>query len=135
MPFYVYFLSTPCKKRTYIGATVNLIHRLRQHNGEIRGGAKATVGNKWERLGYVSGFPDWRSALQFEWKWKNLTQKIDISHIYNENRNIERRLFALKKLLSLEKSTNNATPFSVWETPPKIHWENSDVETLWNNLQ
>jgi predicted GIY-YIG superfamily endonuclease len=129
MPFYVYFLTTPCKKRTYIGATIDLAHRLRQHNGEIKGGAKATSGKQWERVGYVSGFPDWRAALQFEWKWKNLTQTQTIASTA-----IIRRLFALKKLLSLEKSTNNATPFALWESPAEIHWEDSEFQTLWDTI-
>ena len=135
MSFYVYLLSLPCKKRTYIGATIDLTHRLRQHNGEIKGGAKATSGNKWERVAYVSGFPDWRSALQFEWKWKHLTKQITMPTSFLENRIIYRRLFALKQLLALDKSTNNAVPFALWESPPQTHWENSEIETFWNQIR
>jgi predicted GIY-YIG superfamily endonuclease len=40
--FYVYLLVASSSGNTYVGATVNLDHRLRQHNGEIKGGAKAT---------------------------------------------------------------------------------------------
>ena len=39
--FYVYLLECS-DNSTYIGATVNLDHRLRQHNKEIKGGAVAT---------------------------------------------------------------------------------------------
>jgi predicted GIY-YIG superfamily endonuclease len=59
-------------KHTYIGATLDLNRRLRQHNGEIVGGAKATAKKKgqWERVLAIHGFPDQRSALKFEWRWK-----------------------------------------------------------------
>ena len=58
-------------RRTYIGATVDLERRLRQHNGQIRGGARATCGNRpWRVCCYVVGFLEWREALSFEWHWK-----------------------------------------------------------------
>ena len=65
--YYVYLLLST-DGATYIGATVNLDHRLRQHNKEIKGGAIATSrkvmkGQKWERVCHVKGFPSWRAAL------------------------------------------------------------------------
>lgn len=38
---YVYFIKST-NGSTYIGATVNLDKRIRQHNKEIKGGATAT---------------------------------------------------------------------------------------------
>ena len=35
--YFVYLLEST-NHATYVGATVNLDHRLRQHNGEIKGG-------------------------------------------------------------------------------------------------
>ena len=40
--YYVYLLEST-SHATYVGATVDLEHRLRQHNGEIKGGASATT--------------------------------------------------------------------------------------------
>ena len=40
-PHYCYFLQS--KNRTYNGYTVDLHRRLRQHNGELAGGAKVTT--------------------------------------------------------------------------------------------
>ena len=71
MSFYVYLLECT-SGATYVGATVDLERRLRQHNKEIKGGAKATgakvaKGETWKRVCYVENFPDWSAALQFEW--------------------------------------------------------------------
>lgn len=46
--------------------------RLRQHNGEISGGAKYTrKGRPWTHFVYVSGFPTNSLAMCFEWSWKH----------------------------------------------------------------
>ena len=60
-------------KRTYVGITVDLARRLRQHNGEIKGGAKATRPYKgeWRILGTVSGLVGRGPAQSFEWHVKH----------------------------------------------------------------
>jgi len=57
------YLLVSTNGNTYVGATVDLERRLRQHNKEIKGGAHATgmkvaKGETWERAGHVSGFPN-----------------------------------------------------------------------------
>ena len=106
---------------TYVGATVNLERRIRQHNKELVGGAVATSnkvvkGLMWNMVCYVSGFPDWVATLQFEWRLKQLTRKINNKSLTP----IERRYQALDTLLALERSTTKAIPFSEWTDPPKI---------------
>lgn len=66
---YVYLLqSLSCPRKTYIGYTVDPVRRLRQHNGEIVGGAKRTTrARPWKMICHISGFPDKRTALQYEW--------------------------------------------------------------------
>ena len=81
------------KQKTYVGATVNPDRRLRQHNGEIVGGARATKGRVWKRRFLVGGFNDERTALRFEWYWKFQTRKAPGSTF------MERRLHALSALL------------------------------------
>jgi len=81
------------KQQTYIGATVNLERRLRQHNKEIQGGAKATSirvsqGLTWKRGCYISNIPEWRTALQIEWRWKQLGR----TQYKNIRNPIERRM-------------------------------------------
>jgi predicted GIY-YIG superfamily endonuclease len=59
------------ERRTYVGATVNFDRRLRQHNGEIKGGASYTrTGSGWQPVWLVHGFRSQRECLQFEWAVK-----------------------------------------------------------------
>ena len=127
---YVYLLVAT-NGNTYVGATIDLNRRLRQHNKEIKGGAHATSmqvlkGETWTRAAHVSGFPNWQSALQFEWRWKQLSRKLPIS--LNP---LERRIKALKELLSLERSTSKAIPYKEWPTPPEVHLETEEAEKLY----
>ena len=43
---------------TYVGVSPDPVRRLRQHNGEIKGGAKYTTskGPGWEHICLISGF-------------------------------------------------------------------------------
>ena len=60
------------KHNKYNGSTNNPMRRLRQHNEEIKGGAKAThgKGGAWEICAMLSGFPDHINALSCEWRMK-----------------------------------------------------------------
>ena len=109
-PFFVYLLEST-RGTTYVGATVNLNRRLRQHNKELKGGAKLTgravaKGAKWRRVCYAKGFPTWQCALQFEWKWKFLTRKTP------QGPALQRRLEALNVLVASDRSTSKSIPFS-----------------------
>jgi structure-specific endonuclease subunit SLX1 len=122
-PQFVYLLVST-SGATYVGATVDLDHRLRQHNKEIKGGARATgakvaQGEVWKRHCYVSGFPSWQSALQFEWRWKQLTRKLPRGCVSP----LENRMKALDTLLGFERSTTNAIPYSEWPNPPIVFFE------------
>lgn len=44
----VYILKNSVNNRTYLGITNNINRRIRQHNGEIKGGAKYTTAFKGE---------------------------------------------------------------------------------------
>ena len=132
MPF-VYLLQ--CDSRaTYIGATIDLEKRLRQHNGEIKGGARATSikvnkGEKWDRVCYVEGFPDWQAALQFEWRWKQLCRKLSPGLFP-----LKRRMLALNTLLKLERPTSKAIAYSEWTALPNIIFENDLAAEYYNAL-
>jgi predicted GIY-YIG superfamily endonuclease len=108
---YCYLLYTDDGRRTYIGATVDPDRRLRQHNREIQGGAKSTHGKAWTRACMITGFPDWRATLQFEWAWKYHGRKL---------RGLGGKLEALLNLLQSPQSTSSATPFRLWSKPPAL---------------
>ncbi|PHJ15551.1 giy-yig catalytic domain-containing protein [Cystoisospora suis] len=76
----VYLLrSLRSSKYTYIGYSVDPIHRLRQHNGDIpQGGAWKTKKNRpWCLVLVVHGFLTSIAALQFEWRWQRAIAAID----------------------------------------------------------
>jgi len=130
---YVYLLVST-NGNTYVGATVDLDRRLRQHNKEISGGAHATgikvaQGETWDRAAYVSGFPDWQATLQFEWRWKQLSRKLPLSMTP-----LERRMKALKNLIDLPQSTSKAIPYSEWPSPPEIHFEIDEAKIYYNKF-
>jgi predicted GIY-YIG superfamily endonuclease len=122
--------------QTYIGATKDVNRRLRQHNKEIVGGARATSirvgqGLTWKRACYIKNIPDWRSALQIEWRWKQLGR----TRFKNIRDPIQRRLKSLKHLLNLEKPTTESIPYLSYSSgPPEIVWESEEFKTQYDIL-
>ena len=119
---FVYFIESTSGS-TYIGATVNLDKRIRQHNKEIKGGAKATSmkveqGEVWKYICYVENFPNYNEALKFEWRWKQISRLIQKSNVTINPR--EKRFEALKKLLNLDRSTSKAIPYNEWENKVNV---------------
>ncbi|CAN6325786.1 unnamed protein product [Urochloa humidicola] len=49
-PWCVYLIASSRIPRTYVGVTTEFPRRLRQHNGELKGGAKAASALGWETL-------------------------------------------------------------------------------------
>lgn len=133
---FVYLLLSS-DNATYVGATIDLERRLRQHNKEIKGGAFATSakvnkGETWIRACHVEGFPDWQAALQFEWRWKHLSRQLS-----PKLKPIERRMKALEQLLALERPTTKAKAYSEWEKPPNviIEYEEANVYFTYPNAE
>lgn len=73
--YYCYLISNGT--RTYNGYTVDLTRRLRQHNGEIKGGAKSTA-NKgvWKYIMIIT-CNEWTAslAMKYEYLMKYPTRK------------------------------------------------------------
>ncbi len=69
-----YFYIIRNKNSTYAGVSPDPTRRLRQHNGEIKGGAKYTTskGPGWEHICLVKGFQDKIQSMQFEWAVKHV---------------------------------------------------------------
>ena len=130
---YVYLLLSS-DNATYIGATVDLDRRLRQHNKEIKGGAHATgakvaKGETWIRAAHVAGFPDWQAALQFEWRWKQISRKLPAKMCP-----LLRRFQALDMLLKLERPTTKARAYTEWELPPVVVVEDGESKKIYERI-
>ena len=77
--WFVYLLR--CADETlYCGGTTNLTKRLRQHNGELVGGAKYTKVRQPCTLVYSEGAPNRSEATKREYQIKQLsrTQKLKL---------------------------------------------------------
>jgi structure-specific endonuclease subunit SLX1 len=130
---YVYLLLSS-DNATYIGATVDLDRRLRQHNKEIKGGAHATgakvaKGETWIRAAHVKNFPDWQAALQFEWRWKQISRKLPAKMCP-----LLRRFQALDMLLKLERSTTKAKAYTEWEIMPEVVVEDGEAKKIYDQV-
>jgi len=91
--------------KTYVGITNHWTRRCRQHNGELKGGARYTRGGRWTAFFHVSGFPSKREALQFEWAMK---------HKRRPGSRLRGRCKTLWYLLNLERVTQRATCTREW---------------------
>ncbi len=139
------YMLNATTRATYVGVTVDLNHRLRQHNAEIKGGASATttvvkalqkrnkeagitaIVRPWQRMLHVRGFPSQGEVLRFEWRWKNLTKA--------ESRKTDpvvRRYRALRRLLSLEKATALGQLYSGYTAPLEVICETEHATAWWN---
>lgn len=71
MKWWVYLLTSTTAKQTYIGMTNNVKRRLRQHNGELAGGAKYTSrGGPWVLKTKYGPYPTRSIACKVEWRAK-----------------------------------------------------------------
>lgn len=103
------------KNSTYVGVSPDPNRRIRQHNGEIRGGAKYTSskGPGWTFMCVVTGF-DKISSLQFEWAVKHCKPK--------GVGGPENRIKKLLHILNKEKWTRNSRDAQLFNLT--LHWHN-----------
>ncbi len=95
---YIIFDTKPNSKKTYIGSTVNINRRFRQHNQEIKGGAKYTKNGKW--IPYIILYDIMhtkRTALSYEWHLKFESRKIRSLTPY------KKRMLALENFINKQK--------------------------------
>jgi putative endonuclease len=87
-PWTVYVLQN-VHGRLYTGTTTNLTRRVRQHNGDIIGGAKATrIGRPW-RVVYAEIFADKSTALRREAAIKKMTKQEKLGLVMEARRAAE----------------------------------------------
>ena len=114
--YVVYVLINTSNNKTYVGITNNTVRRLRQHNGELVGGAKYTTNNKelgeWVFYGFIRN-PEKRPSLSLEKRIQLKSRKLS-------GKPIERRLKAIKIILDdyNQKNLTNHSFDIIVETIP-----------------
>ena len=74
--WFVYVLISEKTGRTYVGCTTDLARRLRQHNGEIKGGARCTRAHRpWKVGRVIEGFTSRSEAMTEERRVKKLRKR------------------------------------------------------------
>ena len=128
-----YILKSSVSENIYIGYTVDFSHRIRQHNGELVGGAKKTKKNRpWYPICIISGFYEASSALRFEFRLqKELSKR-------NKNNKTMNAINALQKLVnsgdgSIIKNNKQAWPILTisWD-PSYSHLMITGVNNIYN---
>ncbi|KAH9909716.1 GIY-YIG catalytic domain-containing protein [Xylariomycetidae sp. FL2044] len=141
-PLYVVYIlrSTVRHASFYIGSTPHPPRRLKQHNGEAKGGAvrtsRATL-RPWEMVGVVSGFPSSVAALKFEWAFANphvslhipSNSRISVSTQKKRNGHPKRPVYSLTSILSNLHLLLRVPTFARW--PLTVHFFNAGVHTAW----
>ena len=94
---------------TYNGSTNDPIRRLRQHNEEIKGGAKFTHGRgkSWEIYFLMTGFKNHINTLSCEWRIKHPTGKPGPRN--RTECGVIGRIKSLNQVLALDKWTKPCT--------------------------
>ncbi len=81
-PCHVYIVK--CKDGIfYTGITNNLERRLKQHNGELRGGAKYTEYRRPVELVYAKKYPTRSKAAKREWVIKHKYTRQQKSELFS----------------------------------------------------
>ncbi|SNY53413.1 Predicted endonuclease, GIY-YIG superfamily [Arsukibacterium tuosuense] len=73
IPWFLYMIRT-ATGQLYTGISTDPARRLRQHNGELRGGAKALRGKGPLKLVYQQAMADRATASKAEYQLKQLSK-------------------------------------------------------------
>jgi predicted GIY-YIG superfamily endonuclease len=110
---YCYILYNENNNTTYNGYTTNLKRRLRQHNGELVGGAKSTRKNagSWKYLAIITCDTFTKNtSLSFEYNLRNPTNKKPRPKEYNGP---DGRILSIPLVLINQKFANMSFEISV----------------------
>ena len=88
-----------CDNSFYCGITTNLSRRLKQHNGEIKGGAKYTRSRRPCRLVYTKKAMNRSIASKFEYRFKQLSRSKKEDFINQEDLHLQQARLGFLHLL------------------------------------
>eukprot|EP00742_Colponemidia_sp_Colp-10_P014404 GILJ01016357.1.p1 GENE.GILJ01016357.1~~GILJ01016357.1.p1 ORF type:complete len:195 (-),score=20.95 GILJ01016357.1:41-625(-) len=112
--------NPPCNK-TYCGKTNRYKERLREHNGEVVGGAYFTRAHRpWRPLCYISGFQNQRQALQFEKAVKVAKPRKSLVLPPKSCGRYHKRMYALMTVLQRDKWSQRGP--SKADVPLHVTW-------------
>ena len=98
---YCYIIRLPNKNRTYVGYTVEPTRRIKQHNGILKGGAKATsIATDWQFLAIITSDSELFTkvvALSIEWHLKHPEGKKRTNPVY---RGVDGKLKSIIEVLN-----------------------------------
>ena len=95
---------------SYVGMTNDFTKRFRQHNKEIKGGARYTSRRQgWYPVLIIDGFTDMKSAMQCEWRLKHFA----IGH--GSVRGVKGKLKYLSKYLYQENIIKGTPQIPIFE--------------------
>jgi predicted GIY-YIG superfamily endonuclease len=118
-----YIIKSVNSTHVYIGYTVNFSRRIRQHNREIKGGAKRTSKYyPYEPVCIIEGFPNAYTAHSFEWH---------LQHLGHPRKRVRPNLTSVMR--NLERVINYNTWPTLrlnWHTNLKITHEHIENEYL-----
>jgi predicted GIY-YIG superfamily endonuclease len=104
---FVVYLICSGTSRSYVGITKNLPNRLRQHCGEIQGGARATRGrDNWRLVARISGLKNDRQVRQLEYRLHHPVQR------HRGGTPLDRRMRELCDTFWLPNVTSGAEPLA-----------------------
>lgn len=102
MSWYLYLLENTENKKTYLGVTTDYTRRVRQHNGELTGGARYTKNFKgdgeWKLILYVDKLTK-SKALSVERTIKNMRRR------GRGKTPLDRRIFLINKVIDENRIT------------------------------
>ncbi|KAK2595045.1 Slx4p interacting protein [Conoideocrella luteorostrata] len=139
----VYVLRSTIRHASlYIGSTPNPPRRLKQHNGESKGGATRTSRDSlrpWEMIILVSGFPSMVAALKFEWALTNphlslhipVESRVSVATQKKKNGMPKRPHHSLKSIISNIHLLTGVPSFARW--PLNVHFLAKEAYSAWQN--